>query len=241
MYYDDFYNEPSEADIYIEELKDKIRTEVKEDIINELEKLRKENKELQDVKNNINKLEKEYNQKKNELEKEYQEKQRTLMKRPLNELLEIIKEEYYCIIRPYDYIPKCDKCNEKRRLELVDVYGRKHEVNCVCNKMEHKLFEVKTKYIGTIKEISKRNGKMCIWTSFTWSKSAYEQYDYINGIYFDKEYIIYNYEQLEKKIANKSKKDIIENVYRKYYFVNKEDAEKFAKWLNENLESENEE
>ena len=70
MYYDDFYNEPSEADIYIEELKDKIRTEVKEDIINELEKLRKENKELQDVKNNINKLEKEYNQKKNELEKD---------------------------------------------------------------------------------------------------------------------------------------------------------------------------
>ena len=236
MYYDDFYNEPSESDIYIEELKDKIRLEVKKDIINELERLRKENKELQDVKNNINKLEREYNQKKNELEREYQEKERTLMQRPLNELLEIIKEEYYCIDRPYDYIPKCDKCNEKRKLEFTDVYGRKHEVKCVCDKMERKPFEVETKYIGTIKEISKRNGKMCIWTSFTWSKSNYEPYEYISGTYFDKECIVYNYEQLEVKIADKSKKEIIENIYRKYYFVNKKDAEKFAKWLNNALE-----
>ena len=66
--YDDFYNEPSESDVYIEQLKENLKKEIKEDILNEISRLRKENKELKEVKENISKLEFSYRQKEIKLE-----------------------------------------------------------------------------------------------------------------------------------------------------------------------------
>ena len=50
--YDDFYNEPSDSDIAIEELKEHLRNEVKSEILSKLKRLEKENKELQEVRKN---------------------------------------------------------------------------------------------------------------------------------------------------------------------------------------------
>ena len=50
--YDEFYDEPSEFDIQIEEWKDTLRECVKKEYKEEMERLRKENAELLDIKKN---------------------------------------------------------------------------------------------------------------------------------------------------------------------------------------------
>lgn len=70
MYYEDFFNEPSESDLAIEELKAHLRNEVKEEILNKLNSLKEENEMLLDIKNNWDKLKREYDDKISELERE---------------------------------------------------------------------------------------------------------------------------------------------------------------------------
>lgn len=237
-YYDDFYNEPSESDIAIEELKEHLRNEVKSEILNKLERLEKENKELQEIKNNKKQLELEYQEKERQLEREYKLKERDLMKKPIQELLEIIQEEYYYV--SYDYLKKekCDKCNDERRIELVDAYGRKHYVDCVCKKEYKSEYLVKEKYIGVITEISKRDGQLKMWVSFTYKKSSYDG-EYVSGTYFDKDSIIYSFDDFIEKNENKIKEGLEKGYgFSSYIFSTKEEAQKFADYLNE-LKKEN--
>ena len=49
-YYDDFYNEPSEFDEKMEELKESLAGAVKSEFLEEMERLKKENKKLQGIK-----------------------------------------------------------------------------------------------------------------------------------------------------------------------------------------------
>lgn len=70
MYHEDFFNEPSESDLAIEELKAHLRNEVKEEILNKLNSLKEENEMLLDIKNNWDKLKREYEDKISELERE---------------------------------------------------------------------------------------------------------------------------------------------------------------------------
>lgn len=239
-YYDDFYNEPSESDIAIEELKEHLRNEVKSEILNKLERLEKENKELQEIKNNKNKLELEYQEKERQLEREYKLKERDLMKRPIQELLEIIQEEYYYVSYNYLEKEKCDKCNNERKIELVDAYGRKHYVNCVCKDNYKSEYLVKEKYIGVITEISKRNGHLKMWVDFTYKKSNYDKDDmYISGTYFDKDSIIYSFDDFITKNEKKIKEELEKGYgFSSYIFSKKEEAQKFADYLNE-LKKEN--
>ena len=238
--YDDFYNEPSESDVYIEQLKENLKKEIKEDILNEISRLRKENEELKEVKENISKLEFSYRQKEIELESQYKQKEDNLMKRPIRELLEIIKEKYYYVTRPYEYVKKCDKCDKDRKLELTDVYGRKHKVDCVCNRHEYGKFKVEEKYIGVITEINKRNGKFNMWVDFKYSNSAFYEDEYISGTFFDKSKVVYDYNEFMNIMQTKKRETIInKNLYWGYIFVNKKEAKLFAEWLNEGLVGEN--
>ena len=60
MYFDDYFYEESEFDERINELKDSLRSQVKEEIKNKIEELTKRNKELEERQKNLSSLEKEY-------------------------------------------------------------------------------------------------------------------------------------------------------------------------------------
>lgn len=239
MEWKDFYCEPSESDIAIQELKEHLKKEVKSEILNKLEKLEKENKELQEIKKNKEKLENDYKEKFNQLEREYQIKERTLYQKPLKELIEIIQEEYYYV--SYDYLekPKCSKCNDKRQLEILDDYGRKHYVNCVCKETYKSKYLVKPKYIGIITEISKRDEKLKMWVSFSYAKSSWNKEDaYISGTYFDKDSIVYDYDKfIEENIKNIKERIKKDYSFSNYTFSKKEDAQKFADFVNDYKEN----
>lgn len=69
MWYDeDFYSEPSEFDMQIEEFKESLSKSVKKEYLEEMEKLRKENQALWEVKKNFEQIKREYENKKHKLE-----------------------------------------------------------------------------------------------------------------------------------------------------------------------------
>ena len=54
MYYpDDFYNEPSEFDMQVEEFKESLAKSIKSDFLEEMERLKAENRKLQGIKENF--------------------------------------------------------------------------------------------------------------------------------------------------------------------------------------------
>ena len=233
---DDFYDKSvnSELDAFIENIK----TKAKKEFIDRLNKLEKENQELQEIKRNyknkIYQLERDYDNKKCELEKEYKDKEYNLYRRPINEIFPFVSKPYYEATVKYDYIPKCDKCDENRQFIYIDPLNREHKFDCTCNKKEFSGYEVEEKVINFISEISIRNGKPCMWVDF--NVKRFNDEAYISGTFFDKDKIVPSTE-VDKLINKYSLMDKIDKYdVSQYYFENKEDCEKVVNALNTMLD-----
>lgn len=231
MIYDDFYNEYNELDNLIMELKETALKGVKQDILDKIDRLEKENQELTEVKNNWEKLKSDYEQKEKELLIKVKNAEIEAKRLPIKELFENIQEEYYIVNKKYGYIDKCDKCDNNRKLKLIDVYGRETKIDCVCNKEEYIGYEVKTKYLIGIDEISKSNGKLRKFVILSYHKKFSNSNDgyYSSGTYLN-ENIVKTFEEALNKIKYDENIDL--------YFTNKEEAQKYADYLNENNKSE---
>ena len=104
-YWDDGdYFEPGEFDEKIEELKNELRESVKKEINDEIEKLRKENKELQGIAKQAR----------------------------LKELMEHFKVTLWAVSWDYRYKKKCDKCDKNRRIQVVLPSGKTVDDECSC-------------------------------------------------------------------------------------------------------------
>ena len=66
--YEDFYNEgPSDYELLMNDLKETLKKSIKDEFIKEMDKLRAENKKLQDVKENFERIKLDYAHKEQEL------------------------------------------------------------------------------------------------------------------------------------------------------------------------------
>jgi hypothetical protein len=130
---EDFYNEPSEFDIAIEEFKSNLMKSVKDEFVTEMDRLKKENAELQAVKKDFEGIKRDYENKKREVERERNDLQYKLRRERLVDLLKdhkiILYKAYSKSVRP----PKCDKCDSNRRVEYISPLGRKTHENCLCS------------------------------------------------------------------------------------------------------------
>ena len=229
--FDDFYNEPC-FDERFEEIKNNLRQTVKKEILDEVEKLKKENEELKVIKNNfddeVNKVRREYNRKAWELECKYQEDLEKVKKAPLNELIELCSKTYYDFSKNFDYVPKCDKCNEDRKIVFIDPYNRKHSFDCVCNKIELKGLKIDEHRIDGISEVNFKNGELSMFCSFNWKTCGEDTPAYyLNGNYFNKDLVL---SKFEERSFLKFLKDKRTNVWG-IYFDNLEEAEKCKVYL----------
>ena len=234
--FDDFYDESVNSEL--DEFVDSLKNRAKKEFIDRLNKLEEENARLQDIKENydtkIRQLENEYSDKKYQLEKEYRDKEYKLYRRPIEEIFPFVSKPYYRASTKYDYIPKCDKCNEDRQFVYVDPLGEKHTFDCTCNKRDFTGYEVEEKLINFISEISIRDNKPCMWVAFNISKSS--NGDYISGTFFDKDKVILS-GKVDEPIHKYSLKDKIGKYEPlEYYFESKEDCEKFVSFLNDNFD-----
>lgn len=216
---EDFYDEEYDYfDSTIVELKEQLKKEVKQDIQDKIKNLEEENKELRDVKENWKTLKQEYKNKINEAEIEKQDildnAKREIYNATLKDLFENC--EYFKKLYKVDYKTeereKCDKCDENRKLTLIDCYGRKHKVTCKCYESK------KIYYVEENSETAIYIQKGKKEDNFKFEFRSRESYDY--GHKINKE-----------DVLEKFDKDKVKS-YWNTYFTTLEEAQKYADYLN---------
>jgi hypothetical protein len=133
-YGDDFYYEPSEFEIQIEEFKESLMRAVKEEYVGVMENLKKENKELQEIKANFEQIKRDYDNKKWELSREYEDLKLKVRRERLSQLMKECEVELYTVTSRGKKIPKCNKCDEERKIHFTTPSGRKTYEMCECDK-----------------------------------------------------------------------------------------------------------
>src|SRR5690625_3263152 len=124
-YYDeDFYYEPSEFDLKVDEFKESLMKSVKEDFITELEELKKENESLQEVKKNFESIKQDYENKKRQLNFEKNDLERKVRNARLSELTKDRQVVMYKADSKRVKPPKCDKCDVDRKIHYKTPSGK---------------------------------------------------------------------------------------------------------------------
>lgn len=158
-YDDDFYYEPSEFDTLVNEFKESLSKSVKEEFVSEMEQLRKENENLQDVKSNFEAIVRDYENKKRQLEHEYQTLKSNVRRERLSELMKGFEVEFYTVSSRSKEKPKCDKCDENRRLYYKTPSGKDAYEMCECDSKIHTYEPIPI----ILSVLSIRNGKGNAW------------------------------------------------------------------------------
>ena len=161
--YDYFEPEPSEADQLFDEIKERIRSQVKQEIDDELAALRTKTREMSEQLDNLRTLEQGAERAKREYERQLtyaeQDAQAKVRKMKLQELLALVCEPRYALRHAYSQLPKCEHCNENRQLEYTTPRGRAATEPCEC--------ATRTMYCAVEEqlahEVSKRNGEVLVW------------------------------------------------------------------------------
>ena len=129
--WEDYY-EPSEFDILMDEFKDSIRENVKQEIKDKIERLEKENSELRDVKEKWEDVKRYHEEAICELKREKERVRKELESEKINKLLESLAFTAYRPFAKTVVIPKCDKCDENRKIYFTSPMGRKMSEDCTC-------------------------------------------------------------------------------------------------------------
>lgn len=141
MYYDeDFYCEPSEFDQQVENFKTSLANAVKDEFKTEMERLRKENAELQDIKKRFSEITSEHQAKLNELNREKSQIALKLKNARLDELLSENKLDGWLVGYDMNKAEKCGKCDSLRRIQYTTPSGRPATEECDCNRNIYSYF-----------------------------------------------------------------------------------------------------
>ena len=230
--FDDYYD-PSEGELFFDEMKEKFREILREDVNSELSRLTKENAELR-------KIVKEYNDKKMELtrrERDVQYKEDNLKRdverefynKTMDEVFEHLLEDsevWYAERVPHEK-QKCDLCDEERQMVAMYPNGEVVKKQCDCAKPTY----VYEPVISVNKQIKfhksyKYSDKKCYFTkNYKPNKDYAEAYDYYCEFRIEKIYDEFNDEVKEYHKAKRYSEKIA--------FRNKEACQKYCDWLNE--------
>ena len=215
-YYDEFYGECSEYDQMISEFKQSLMDAVKEEYVDKMNKLEKENAELQDVKKNLEQIKQEHQSKLRELE---MEKHNCIQQARRERLSALIGDRKMIMYRAYSkgvLQPKCDKCNDNRKIEFKSPLGNDMYEDCGCNikkavyiPMEYTCIEFRVHNDGV--------------TMLMWYKENHES---------DYDWYGYSSSNLVKRVYNERmdyENDVDKN---DTYFQSEDDCAKYCDWLN---------
>ncbi|MNW38933.1 hypothetical protein D3C74_160130 [compost metagenome] len=131
-YDDDFYCEPSEFDQQVEEFKQSLMNSVRDGYKAEMEELRKENAELQDIKRRKDEIEREHTLALHQLNSEKSDFENRLKRMRLTELLGENLLIAWFPSSQRNQKPKCDKCDEQRFIRYTTPSGKPASERCDC-------------------------------------------------------------------------------------------------------------
>lgn len=208
--YDEFYDEPSEFEMQIEEWKDSLRESVKKEYKEEMERLRKENAELRDIKKNWQEKVGELEAEKFKLKTATRDAENKAKKARLRELLDAFTKQAWGVKYSYEYIrEKCDKCDDGGYIHYKSPQGRDVKEECDCRRRVPILRPQEAEIVA----FDDRNGK--IKPTFCYESKSNE-YD--------------SYKETTRVYAGESFESI--DTYYGIVFFNKEDCERFCEYRN---------
>lgn len=217
-YWDDGdYFEPSEFDEKIEELKNELRESVKKEINDEIEKLRKENKELQGIKRNFESVKKDFERKKDECDRAIRNAESKAKQARLKELMEHFKVTLWAVSWDYRYKKKCDKCDKNRRIQVALPSGKTVDDECSC-RVSKKVYYPKE---NVLYELSERNREFMAWYMAKGDRG--EEY-FVGGPRAEYAKVVVDH--------NKDFKEIETEELRKVFFTTKEECQVFCNYIN---------
>lgn len=215
----DYFHEPSAFDQEVDGFKEALRKAVKQEITDELNGLREENREQAEKLKNLDTLEAEARAEKNAYERKLSlattEAKREVEKAGIRKLLDVLAEPRYRIDTERRPQPKCNKCNEERKLQYTTPRGRIAYEQCECASTTL-IWIVQEQFVH---EISKRFGELIVWYDST---ARYYNRDNPDSI---------SSGTVLKSPAGVSIKDLMDEP-REYGFASKEDALIVASALN---------
>jgi len=130
--YDESFYEPSEFDKKVDELKEELRKSVKQNIIDEIESLKKENAELQEFKHRKIEIENEHKKFKNDMECKIKE---SIQKIRSEKIADLFGEKFivaWGVKNIRTERPKCDKCDKDRKIHFKSPSGKDYSEYCEC-------------------------------------------------------------------------------------------------------------
>lgn len=212
--HDDFY-EPSEFEEEIETMKDTLRASVKKEIQQEIESLKKENAELQDIKKNWNKKVQELEKEKQNLQFAVSQAEREAKKARLHELFADYTFPAYASQYKWEYKrEKCDKCDSNGYIHYKTPLGRDARELCSCRArvITYSVIEVEM-----IKIKDTRLNDVTVYFSYDRKEDSDEdEYTYCttSRIYDGQEY------------------NLLDSYNGRVVFLNKEECQKYCDYLN---------
>jgi len=146
------YYEPSEFEQEMECLKQSIRDNVRKEIREEIDRLRAENADLREVKENWQEMKREHDQAVRNLRIAKENAEREAKNARAKDILSDIAVIGYRPSAKYEVGPKCDKCDRNRYRHFISPLGREMKEECTCKKTKKVFtpFEVVLKdfYVG---------------------------------------------------------------------------------------------
>lgn len=215
--YEDYY-EPSEFDEKIEEFKNCLRKSVKAETQELIKNLEKENKELCYIRDNWDKVKQEYEDKVAELERETKHAENNAKRARFEELFEATGMSVILYKPVCEYVrkPKCDKCDDKRKIHFLSPSGKNMTKYCECATIYRK-YNPKAYYLCEFRINRDNNGyPLSMW----FKKCGDDGYIYDGGFYYR---YIYNEESFEY---------VKENHPYDAYFRDEEKCQEYCDWLN---------
>lgn len=212
-YYDeDFYAEPCEFEEQIEEFKTALAASVRQKFLDELDALRKENESLREFRDKKKTYELELAQAKAQYEEKMRDAESNANRKRLKDLLALFSVTGYRVRADYKQGPKCDKCDDRRKIHYISPAGRKMIEDCTCA-------------VRTAIYFPKEVPLVSFYAS-----------DKLSDVYFEREDKDMDYDRYDMRadLYDKDKELPFEkiNSYR-VVFLKKEDCQRYCDWLNE--------
>lgn len=212
MHDDEFYDEPSEFEAQVDEFKQSLLEAVKKEYVDEMERLRKENADLQEVKRNLDQIKREYENKKREFEFGREELKREVRRERLSTLMEDFQVVMYKTNATYVKPPKCDKCDDNRQIAYKTPLGKDAKESCDCN-VSKTVYVPKEHYCSEFR-LNRDGNSIGAW---------YKQVD-------DDGYT-YNFSEFADTVYKEGMK--FEDIdHRETFFKTKEECQRYCDWLN---------
>lgn len=183
-YDDDFYYEPTEFELQMDELKESIAKSVKSEFLEEMERLREENKNLQGIKEHFEQIKRDYERKKSECDRAMHEAEDKAKRMRIEELMNRFKVFFWTPDWEDLYGPKCNKCDKNRSIDVVLPSGNtvKDECQCRCNRMRVMFPGKMVRY-----ELASRDYGISAWYCACGKKDErYYKLDYVSTVFAEK-------------------------------------------------------